>query len=492
MKSIFEFYKKNTVFTIVTIVYTTLTIISLNYCYFWDNIYYTPDFAIKFYNFDADNLVSLNTILNNQFIASLGLHPPTLGFITAVMWKFIGPYLWVSHLFFYIWFLVISFNLWKLLQITTPKEIVSWIFILIMLEPAMLSQYVIASPDFILITAFILSTRAIFENNKKLLLIGLIILCGIHIRGLFAGVILLFVDYYYQLFIQKKQLNIGLFIKITYPYLIVFSIFLAYIIIYYNAGGISILESPNKSHYSTPNFNQIIKNIATFSLRSIESGRIIIWISGFVILFLMLKNKIKTSNQVKVILILFILHFGLYFIFIFISRMPFCHRYFFPHYIALTIIVINGIWNYFNQKKAIILFVTILFFEITGNFWIYPNPISNSWDCTLAHLPYYELRKKCFNFIDSSKIDYNRISADYTLYGNRKMIELSKDNKIVKNQTESSKEEYDYFIYSNISNSNDSLLLNLKDSNYWVPIKKFEKGFVDIIIYKRTSQSIKD
>jgi hypothetical protein len=58
---------------------------------------------------------------------------------------------------------------------------------------------------------------------------------------------------------------------------------------------------------------------------------------------------------------------------------------------------------------------------------------------------------------------------------------LRRNSKSISNESVNNK----YFIYSNISNLDDSLALKLKNTNYWNPITKFEKGFVEIIIYKR-------
>ena len=122
----------------------------------------------------------------------------------------------------------------------------------------------------------------------------------------------------------------------------------------------------------------------------------------------------------------------------------------------------------------------VLCFELTGHFWIYPEKIAKSWDCTLAHLPYYELRTECFNYIDLQKLDYKDISAGFCLYGNRRFIEMKNEDKTIGADTNRK-----YFIYSNISNVEDSLAEELKNKAHWIPIKRFEKGFVFITIYER-------
>jgi hypothetical protein len=128
-------------------------------------------------------------------------------------------------------------------------------------------------------------------------------------------------------------------------------------------------------------------------------------------------------------------------------------------------------------------FVLILCFELTGNLWIYPEKIAKPWDSTLAHLSFYELRKQCFNYIDNESIDYKDVSAGFCLDGNRRFAELIKEDKRVGVKTNNQ-----YFIYSNISNVEDSLAVDLQKPQHWTEIKKFEMGFVFITIYKRVSE----
>jgi hypothetical protein len=124
----------------------------------------------------------------------------------------------------------------------------------------------------------------------------------------------------------------------------------------------------------------------------------------------------------------------------------------------------------------------ILAFELTGNFCIYPGKTAKSWDSTLAHLPYYQLREECFNYIDKNNLNYADISAGFCLYGNRKYIELKTAGKTVGTNQNSR-----YFIYSNISNLEDNFVCELEDTKLWRPVKIFEKGFVKIIIYQRVN-----
>ena len=355
-----------------------------------------------------------------------------------------------------------------------------------LLESTLLSQFAIASPDFILFTSFVLSLRAILERKYVLLAIGIFFLCAINMRGIFAGLSLFISQLYFENVQSKERKKIRDYFKMTIPYLPTFVILSGYFVFYFLTRGWFFANSSSEGHYALPTgFFRIAKHFAEFGLRSVENGRIVIWIAGIITGYLMWKNKLKLSEEKKFILAAFVLLTGFYVLFIFITQMPFAARYFMPQFFILTILATSGLVIFLKNQTLKYAFILIVLFEITGNFWIYPDKIAKSWDCTLAHLPYYNLRNQCFKYIDEKKINYNDLSAGFCLYGNRKFIELTGNSKTVNSDTNRK-----YFIYSNISNVEDSFADELTNKRKWLPIKRFEEGFVKIIIYQRISVSI--
>ena len=473
-------YKSNLIYPfIVVFVYALLTVMSMNNCYFWDNIQQISKEAHWFYQTDFKSLLMPAQNSGAEIIAT-GYHPPLMGIMTAGLWKIFGYKLWVSHVFSFLWALVLIYNGWKLLLKLLPENIAAWALFIVMFESTLLAQFSIASPDFILFTAFIISLRAVLENKKILLAFAIFFLCGINMRGIFVGAILFLVHSYYTFLQSEKKVSIRSYLKIIIPYLPTILILAGYFSYYFTARGWFFSESSDSNHYALPTgINQIIKHLAEFGLRSVENGRIIIWAIGIYVAINIVKTKRPLKAEYKTILLFFLLLTGLYVVFIFTTQMPFSARYFMPQFFLLTLLVLLKINKLFCFKKNRIYLIAILLFELSGNFWIYPDRIAKSWDCTLAHLPYYGLREKCFNYIDQQKLDYKDISGGFCLYGNRRFIEMTKEDKTVGTDTNRK-----YFIYSNISNIDDSFAEELKNKAHWIPIKMFEKDFVNIIIYQ--------
>ena len=471
--------KSNLFFLIlIVLVYAFLTIITFNNCYFWDNIQQISNEAHWFYMNDFRSL--LTPVNSGTGIVATGYHPPLMGIMTAALWMIFGCKLWVSHVFILLWAIVLIFNVWKLIRILFPENYIGWVVLILLMESSLLSQYAIGSPDFILFTAFVVSFRAVLERKTWLLALGIFFLCCINMRGIFAGVILFIVHSYFTWLQSGKRIDNRSLLKITIPYIPTFIILAAYFTYYFIVKGWFFSGASSTGHYSIPNgLGRIIRHLAEFGLRSIENGRFIIWFTGLYIAFKTYKSRIILSQHEKVLLLCFLLFTGLYVLFIFITQMPFSARYFMPQFFLLTILTMLGIIKFLDKRKVRLVLIFMLLFELTGNLWIYPEKIAKSWDCTLAHLPYYQLRKECFNYIDHEKFDYKDLSGGFCLYGNRQYVELKKNGKTVGTDTNSK-----YFIYSNISNVEDSFVDSLHNRNYWTPIKKFQKWPVFITIYK--------
>ena len=468
------------------LIYSLITVLCINHGYFWDNIQQTSKEAHWFYLTNFHKLLMPVLSTQNGIVAT-GYHPPLIGIMTAALWKVFGYKIWVSHVFIFIWALVLIFNSWKIIRSLFPNKFAGFILLIVMLEPTLLAQFAIASPDFILFTAFIISLRAVLEKRPWMLIIGLFFLCCINMRGIFVGVILFLVDYYFSNLHIEKRFTLRSILKTFLPYLPTLLILTAYFCYYFYNRGWFFTGSSETGHYSLPNgMGRVIRHFAEYGLRSVENGRILIWIIGIYVGFKFFKSRLLLNHIERSLLLFFLLLSGLYIVFIFITQMPFSARYFMPQFFLLTILTLLGIIKFVEQRKIIFVFILILCFELTGHLWIYPDIIAKSWDCTLAHLPYYDLREKCFNYIDEQKLDYHQISSGFCLYGNRGFVELKNDGKSI-----GTDEQSKYFIFSNISNVEDSFADELKNKNHWIPVKRFEKGLVYITIFKNTQYNKK-
>jgi len=469
---------------IVILVYTVLGIATLNNCYLGDVIQQVSREGYWFYK---TNFSSLLIPANNHLsISATGYHPPLMGIMTALLWQIFGQALWVSHAFTALWAVLLIYNSWKLILSLFPKKYAGWMLLIVLLEPTVLTQFAIASPDFILLTAFVISLRAILERKRILLGIGLFFLCCINMRGVFVGVMLFLAHLYFEYSYSDKKHLFKSFKETLVPYLPTLLVLIGYFSYYFLQKGWFFTNSEYSEHYAMPqNIWTITAHFFAFILRSVESGRFVIWLLIFYFAFVLIKKKERLSAAEKTLGLFVFLMNGLYFLFVFISQMPFNPRYFMPQFFVLIILVSMLIVKYFDAKKIKPAFMVILLFTLTGHFWIYPEKIAQPWDSTLAHLPYYELRRECFDYIDENDFDYSKVSAGFSMYGNRRFAELNHHGKTIQKYDDTDAINSQYMIYSNISNVDDEFVDELKDRTKWVSIKSFSKWPVFITIYQK-------
>lgn len=470
----------------LTLVYIFLLILSMDYCYFWDNIQQISKEAHWFYLNNFSSLL-LPAHDSGSEMTATGYHPPLMGIITAALWKVFGYGLWVSHAFTLAWASLLIFNVWKLSKRYFEERYAGWVTLILMLEPTLLAQFVTASPDFIIFTTFIMSFRAILEYKRGQLAVAIFFLCCINMRGIFIGAMLFVVDCYvtYLRIDVKNNLLNGLK-TIILPYLPTFIVLLAYFVYYFSARGWFFANSSYSEHYAMPdNAVSIMKHFAALIIRNVENGRFFIWGLAFYTAFKAFRNKYTLTLEIRAMLLFFLLFTGLYLIFVFITQMPFSTRYFMPQFFALTILALWIAAKWMRKSIVMVTFMFLLIFQVTGHLWIYPDKIAKSWDCTLAHLPYYSLREDCFDYIDQHQLNYDEIAAGFSLYGNRQFIELKNTSAKVSSDPTGRK----YFLNSNISNLEDNFATKLKDRSKWKPIKRFEKGLVYIEILENISES---
>ena len=452
---------------------TILFVVSFNFPYFWDGVAQVSKEGFNYYGQFNPNFHNL-TVTHSPSLF------PMMGLLTAALWTVFGLKLWVTHALIFLWGILLIYNVRKIVQLFFQEKYVAIITFIAFTESTVLSQLAIGGIDIIIFTSFVISLRAILDGKKWLLAIGLFFLINIYSRGLFLGIILLIVDFYFNYYKSSKK-ETKTFLKFFFPYLPAF-IFLAVSIgIYFsNQNRVSITSSSYSTHYQLPaNLWIIFKHFLEFGLRSAENGRLLIWLLSLLTGYKLFRSKHMYSKNQKILLSVLILHLLLYFLFIFISQMPFSARYFMPHFFLLTIFCCWGIIHYYKKQIVYTLLFLVILLQATGHFWIYPDKIAKSWDCTLSHIPYYELRKTCFRYIDENGINYDNISAGFCFYGDRGYAELNNFGKTV-----IAGRDREYFIYSNIS-AEDADIEEVENSNSWTEVKRFEKGKVFVVLLKR-------
>ncbi len=466
---------KNNLFQyIIAFLILGLFIATIGNSFFWD----TVQLGSKHANYYLTN--NFSTLLLPNSIDSG--HIPFFGIYLGLIWDFFGRNLITSHLAMLPFVLGIIWQLNKIIRYYFKKEHSGFILFLILLDPTLLSQITLVSPDVFLVFFFLLGWNSIINNKKKILLISIFFLFLTSMRGMMVAFCLLIIDIFYNLNFKNSFKNIfNSLIKRSTIYLPSLLLFISFSIYhYFEKGWVGFHDdSPWAECFEGVDLKGFTFNLGVLLWRIIDFGRVGIWIV-FSILFIKYRKEIFRDKQTLSLLFIFICFLLFLPLNMVWAKNLLGHRYLIPLYLTFSIFVAKILFSsYTNLKLRKILIVIWLFSIISGNFWVYPDKISQGWDSTLCHLPYYKLRKQAIEYLDKQKIDINKVHSFFPNTAIIDEIDLNGDYRSFKDYTEDAK----YILYSNIYNVSDEVYDTI--INEYDIVKEFGNSVIFIRIYKR-------
>jgi hypothetical protein len=451
-----------------------LTIAVSNNSFFWDKDIIISKKAYWFY----ENGFSLH--LPNSIDTG---YTPALSLLLAVLWKIFGTKLQVGH------YLMLPFSLGLVYQLYiflshffANKRYIFLTLVLVVIDTTLLSQVIVVSSDLVMAFFFFLSINSILDKKRYILYFSLIGLSVIHFRGVISCMIVFIFDYYYFKSKNREKYLKSLLCAIP-QYLPAAFIYLAYLVYHYKTTGWILKhdESPWAGCFEIVNFKGFLRNILIVIWRLVDFGRLFLWCIGFYFLFLFIKKKIKFDDKITVLIALISFAFIVNLPPMLIFNLLTGHRYFMIIYILLTIIIAYLVFEKTKtQKQANIFYVIIIFGLVTGNLWIYPDKIAKGWDATIAHIPYYHLRKKMIDYIEDKGIPFSEVGSEIPNTSGIKYIDLSDDDRTF--PLKDLKVDK-YIFYSNIYNMFTNEEIDELKQN-WIPEKEYRCLQVYVRLYR--------
>ena len=466
----------NTIF--VCTAYLTIIVLvffNLKNCFFWDTVQLASGHANYYFTTNFSQLLLPNEIDSG--------HIPAFGMYIAFVWKLFGRTLPISHLAMLPFAIGIVWQLYKLCGKFISEKYRGIALLLILADPSLLSQVTLVSPDVALVFFFFLAINAALENKKWLLSISVLLLFMTSMRGMMVSVCILGLDLYCNVNfrIPKKEIFRSLTRKSIF-YLPAMMLFISYNLYHYiQKGWIGYHKDSPWAQCFKPveDVNGFLFNIGLYGWRMLDFGRIGIWMVFFILLALYKKQLFKSKQHILlalfVALLLVVLPLNMLW-----AKNLMGHRYFMPCYLIFALFCASALFSDFVAPKLkYILSGLWLVVLLSGNFWIYPPKIAQGWDATLAHLPYYKLRKKAIQYIDKEKIDFKEVQTFFPNTATLDRIDLNNDFRNFENFDGKSR----YVFYSNVFNIEDAVYdqINL---NY-IKVKSFKSKGIEIVIFKK-------
>jgi len=460
---------KTNIMVFLALLSLVLFFISIEEGMFWDNVL----FASKMGNHLYENGI-FNWNIPDSFDPG---HPPFLAFVQAVGWKLLGKSLWVSHLVMLPFVFGLLYQLWRFVTFFSSKFIHQVLaFCLLFFDPTFTAQLLLVNPEVIQLFLFFLALNAIFYKQDFYKFIALAFLGIVTYRGmmLFAGLALF--DFLLATVIEKRKF-LSFFSKKN---LLVYFLAALPAIIYITwrlttKGWLQTHpQSPWAHLWHFVTIKEFGRNMIVLAQRFNDFGRCFVFL--VLAILLLQQRKLWKVNAVQILFLLaacstfFIIMVSVF------STNEMGHRYFIVAYLASILLAFEVIKQHLFFKQ---LYSFLLLALVTGNLWIYPTGISQGWDASLAHMPYFSLREKAISYLDSTKIPIEQVATFFPNESSIDDVSLNGDKRSFTAFTDSSK----YVFVASVFNLSDKDLSTIETSFF--PLKTFQKNRITVSILQR-------
>lgn len=454
------------------LVYILLVILSLDHIFFWDTVQLASKQAHHFYEGSMWQFLLPDEIDSG--------HLPFMGWMLAWCWKVLGKSLMVSHLMMLPWVVALVFQVHVFSKNMTTGIWVPVVAGLLLLDPTLMAQCSLVSPDVILMVGFLIMVNGSWVHKNTVTLLGALFCVLASNRGamVVAAVVV------WQALVNWERGNSGLRsqVKSILPFLPAIGVFIAFQV--YHLASKSWIgyhdASPWAASFDRVSGMSMLKNIALIGWRMADFGR---WLFLLILGLRCLQffHQCQRDRVLKSLLLLWaslalfllpsmVLHTGLT-----------GHRYLLPLIVVFLAITAKYVSLLPSFRYQQLLLIAAAFSLLTGHCWIYPKGVAQGWDASLAHWPYFELRSKMEVFLDKKGIRKADVASAFPNLAERKYLDLSdsKEKHALKDLKQN-----EYFLYSNIYNEVTEADYHLLESNF-IPIYTLENNGVCMVLYRR-------
>lgn len=436
-------YKKICCLLILSIL---IKLCSLEFGMLWDNVLFASKMGTVLFENGLFNWASIPPTIDPG-------HPPFLATLMATSWCLFGKSLAVSH------WVMLPFVFGLLWQISLfvnffihHKKLQLCAFVLVIADPTLLAQLVLVNPEVIQLFFFFFSLNAILNDKLHFKVIGLMFLGMVSYRGMMLCMGIFLIDFFKYIWTDQKKWWAFFDKKTILTYAIGALPAIAYIswrLI--TKGWIStnpLAEWGSAWQYqsSLDFFKNFSRNIIVLGYLFSDFGRIILLL--FILTTLYIKRKVLPWNKTQLLLIIAIFSTIVIYTTSLLIKNSMGHRYFIPSYLALSLLAFVLI-EYYHLTKTI--YTVLLSSLLLGNLIVYPDDFAQGWDASLAHIPYWNLRKNAIHYLDENDIPISTTATFFPNITTLDHIDLNGDQRSFISFTG----DEPFVLYSNVYNLTD-------------------------------------
>ena len=418
-------------------------------------------------------------------------HPPLFYVYVSCCYLILGKNLMAAHLSMLPFTILGIISFIKLLHyFSLSKKQQFFGIILFFSIPAVITQNTLVSYDAVLLSLYLAALVAFFKNKKILFSFILIGIVGITLRGLFCLAALSATIFFISNNINSSnelnnavrhpELVSGSIFKMNFKnwfkwnlYFVAALVIIASWYIYHYIQTGWFFATPSEGWSEQRGFVDgfgLFKNGISIARSFFDLG--IVLLSFLSLFYFIQKRKLDAFTLLWLIpAIVFSISFLPF-------TNPINHRYFLIVYVLMLIPVIQ-----FLSNRRIVYTVLTACILLVGHLQIYPVPISNGWDCTLAHVSYFKSKEKT-DFLLKNHIRFinKNIGTVFPMNASLYQTNMTKDTAKMFNANGKSIDSIDYVLFSNVGN--DFSVEQIKQLKSWRVLYSFKSGFACMILYE--------
>lgn len=446
--------------------------------YFWDTAQFGSEHADWYYSHSFRYLLVPDAMDSG--------HPTTFGMYIALAWTLLGKTLLTSHLAMLPWIVLLVVQAVKLGHSLFPgnKFMEWWTPALLLSQATLLAQSTLVSPDLLLMALFFWALNALLRHRRLSLSVAVLLMGALSMRAMMLGVCL----FIFACVLNRHRYRglPGIF-KNLLPFLPGGILGLAFFVYHYlSKGWIGYHEaSPWANGFATVGWIGFCKHLIILGWRIVDLGNVFIVVATLMLSVIWLKHKAVMTGPRRNLLQAFYALFAACFL---VMALPLCvyqgllaHRYqmpLFAVFILLGLLLIDGL----KVRHRDLLLTLILAGQLSGHFWTYPLPLSQGWDSTLGHLPYYPLRAEFLDYFEKHGLEKSEITTTSPSFKSERILELQGSDEPFREPVEN-KIETEYLWFSNVNNQ--LLDYYVTHRNDWEVIKEKRVLNVYMALLKR-------
>ncbi|NTW34073.1 MAG: hypothetical protein HGB12_15895, partial [Bacteroidetes bacterium] len=264
--------------------YTLIILISASIPMFWD-----MEYISKISNHIYDNNFS-SLIFSDTDSGATPLYSTYL----AVLWVIFGKSLFVNHIAILPFVTGILFQYYKLANRFLDKKYVVFSFIILLLEPTITSQTILAGYDLVFCFLFLFGLNSVFDNNRYKIALSVIAMPLLNSRGFSLVCSIFLIDFYIN---SAGYSNIKKFLKNIAAYLPAIIFLIVWLLYHYMSTGWFIVSGSRERFHHISGLEEIFRNLIYIAWKINDFGRVVIYFVIFILAYKVIKSNKSTSKK---------------------------------------------------------------------------------------------------------------------------------------------------------------------------------------------------